>query len=131
VAVLTVAFAVSGLLLSQQAYRSGLGGPLALLTLLNPVTASAIGITLLGEGFRYGGTGTLLALAGATAAVHGVTLLSRPQPRHDRPRMPHGRAPGTAADPRPVRTGRSGPPPTGPLRPVTVDFTGTGTGRAI
>ncbi|AZP17988.1 hypothetical protein EJC51_18980 [Streptomyces aquilus] len=79
VGVLTVGFAVGGLLLSQQAYRSGLGGPLALLTLVNPVTASAIGIALLGEGFQYGGTGTLLALAGAAAAVYGVTLLSRAQ----------------------------------------------------
>ncbi|MFI5675435.1 DMT family transporter [Streptomyces cellulosae] len=129
VAVLTVAFAVSGLLLSQQAYRSGLGGPLALLTLLNPVTASAIGITLLGEGFRYGGTGPLLALAGATAAVRGVILLSRSQPRQGRPRVPHGRAPGTVADPRPARTGRSQTPATGPSRLVTVDFTRTG--RAI
>jgi drug/metabolite transporter (DMT)-like permease len=78
VALLTVAFAVGGLLLSQKAYRHGLGGPLALLTLVNPVTAAAIGITLLGEGFRYGPTGTLLALAAAAAAIHGVTLLSRP-----------------------------------------------------
>ncbi|MDT7846147.1 DMT family protein [Streptomyces justiciae] len=79
VGVLTVGFAVGGLLLSQQAYRSGLGGPLALLTLINPVTASAIGIALLGEGFQYGSTGTLLALAGGAAAVYGVTLLSRTQ----------------------------------------------------
>ncbi|MDQ0601579.1 drug/metabolite transporter (DMT)-like permease [Streptomyces canus] len=80
VALLTVTFAVGGLLLSQKAYRHGLGGPLALLTLVNPVTASAIGITLLGEGFRYGPTGTLLALTAAAAAIHGVTLLSRPDP---------------------------------------------------
>ncbi|MFD3838366.1 hypothetical protein ACFWWC_19235 [Streptomyces sp. NPDC058642] len=78
VALLTVAFAVGGLLLSQKAYRHGLGGPLALLTLVNPVTAAAIGITLLGEGFRYGTTGTLLALTAAAAAIHGVTVLSRP-----------------------------------------------------
>ncbi|MER6135207.1 hypothetical protein [Streptomyces sp. NPDC001815] len=77
---LTVAFAVAGVLLSQKAYRSGLGGPLALLTLVNPVAASAIGVTLLGEGVQYGGTGALLALAGAAAAVHGVILLSRPRP---------------------------------------------------
>ncbi|MFJ2236930.1 hypothetical protein [Streptomyces sp. NPDC087859] len=80
VALLTVAFAVGGLLLSQKAYRHGLGGPLALLTLVNPVTAAAIGITLLGEGFRYGTTGTLLALTAAAAAIHGVTLLSHPEP---------------------------------------------------
>ncbi|MEV0642067.1 DMT family transporter [Streptomyces sp. NPDC050619] len=138
VAALTVAFAVSGLLLSQKAYRSGLGGPLAMLTLLNPVAASAIGITLLGEGFQYGGTGTLLALAGAAAAVQGVILLSRPQTSHDRPgdrdrrpggherpRVPHRNAPVAVPGLRPTRLLRAGPPSTGPLRPVTVDFTGT------
>ncbi len=98
VALLTVAFAVGGLLLSQKAYRHGLGGPLALLTLVNPVTAAAIGITLLGEGFRYGTTGTLLALAGAAAAVHGVTLLSRPEPTP------------TAGQTKPTRAALSGTP---------------------
>lgn len=142
VAALTVAFAVAGLLLSQKAYSGGLGGPLALLTLVNPVTASAIGIVLLGEGFRYGATGTLFALAGAAAAVHGVILLSRPQPRHerparrdrrqgghDRPRVPYPAAPGAVPGLRLTRLLRSGPPSTGPLRPVTADITGPG--RAI
>ncbi|MEV7739521.1 hypothetical protein AB0O75_47180 [Streptomyces sp. NPDC088921] len=80
-AVLTVGFAAGGLLLSQKAYSSGLGGPLALLTLVNPVAASAIGVALLGEGFQYGATGSLLALAGAVTAARGVVLLSRPQPQ--------------------------------------------------
>ncbi|MEU5700336.1 hypothetical protein [Streptomyces aurantiacus] len=79
VAVLAVGLAAAGVLLAQNAYRSGLGGPLALLTLVNPVTASAIGVTLLGEGVQYGGVGTFLALAGAVASVRGVILLSRPQ----------------------------------------------------
>ncbi|WP_371543973.1 hypothetical protein OG266_07625 [Streptomyces sp. NBC_00554] len=91
VAVLTVSFAAAGLVLSQKAYRSGLGGPLALLTLVNPVTASVIGITLLGEGFQYGATGTLLALAGAAAAARGVVLLSRSQSHHDHPDGGYGR----------------------------------------
>ncbi|MCX4978487.1 DMT family transporter [Streptomyces sp. NBC_00620] len=91
VAVLTVSFAAAGLMLSQKAYRSGLGGPLALLTLVNPVTASVIGITLLGEGFQYGATGTLLALAGAAAAARGVVLLSRSQSHHDHPDGGYGR----------------------------------------
>ncbi|MFE7069699.1 hypothetical protein ACFU96_06400 [Streptomyces sp. NPDC057620] len=84
VAVLTVGFATAGVLLSQKAYRSGLGGPLAVLTLVNPVAASAIGITLLGEGVQYGGfggLGGLLALVGAVAAARGVVLLSLPQAR--------------------------------------------------
>ncbi|WP_405923354.1 DMT family transporter [Streptomyces sp. NBC_00035] len=110
VAVLTVAFAVAGLMLSQKAYGSGLGGPLALLTLVNPVTASVIGITLLGEGFRYGATGTLLAFAGAAAAARGVVLLSRSQSHHDhpdggygRPRVPRPTKPETVPGLRPTR----------------------------
>jgi drug/metabolite transporter (DMT)-like permease len=90
VVALTAAFAGGGLLLSQKAYSSGLGGPLALLTLINPVTASVIGITLLGERFQYGLIGVLLALAGAAVAAQGVVLLSRPQPpvpRHPRHRL--------------------------------------------
>ncbi|MFJ2263141.1 hypothetical protein ACIOKD_33380 [Streptomyces sp. NPDC087844] len=82
VAVLTVGFATTGVLLSQKAYRSGLGGPLAVLTLVNPVAASAIGITLLGEGVQwgaFGGLGGLLALVGAGAAARGVLLLSLPR----------------------------------------------------
>jgi drug/metabolite transporter (DMT)-like permease len=89
VAALTAAFAGGGLLLSQKAYNSGLGGPLAVLTLVNPVTASVIGVVLLGERFQYGLTGTLLAITGAAVAAHGVVLLSRPQPhvpRHARHR---------------------------------------------
>ncbi|WP_328495445.1 hypothetical protein OHS59_23900 [Streptomyces sp. NBC_00414] len=91
VAVLTVGFATAGVLLSQKAYRSGLGGPLAMLTLVNPVAASAIGVTLLGEGVRYGGfggLGGLLALAGAAASVQGVILLSRPAVAVERHRAP-------------------------------------------
>ncbi|MGN9820131.1 hypothetical protein ACTMUQ_32945 [Streptomyces sp. SD11] len=87
VAVLTVGFATAGVLLSQQAYRSGLGGPLAVLTLVNPVAASAIGVTLLGEGVQYGGfggLGGLLALAGAAAATRGVVLLSLPRAEAER-----------------------------------------------
>ncbi|NUO43374.1 MAG: hypothetical protein HOV82_15195 [Streptomyces sp.] len=120
VALLTVGFAVGGLLLSQQAYRSGLGGPLALLTLVNPLTASAIGITLLGEGFRYGSTGTLLALAGGAAAVYGVTLLSRAQDAPSAPTTPT--APSV-----PSRTPRvvvAGPRPS-LRRPAAVELTGT------
>ncbi|NEC04619.1 hypothetical protein G3I26_05040, partial [Streptomyces sp. SID7909] len=44
VAVLVSAFAMGGLLLSQTAYRGGLGAPLAVVTLANPVAAAAIGL---------------------------------------------------------------------------------------
>ena len=130
VAVLTVAFASGGLLLSQKAYRSGLGGPLALLTLVNPVTASVIGIGLLGEGFQYGTTGTLIALAGAVAAARGVILLSRPQSHQDLPGRPAPMpSPSPAHDqprlPRPTRLLRAGLPSAARVRPVTVELTGT------
>ncbi|MCX4885207.1 MULTISPECIES: hypothetical protein [unclassified Streptomyces] len=80
VAVLVAAFAVGGLLLSQTAYRGGLGAPLAVVTLSNPVAASVIGLMLLGQGLRGGATGVLLALAGAALASWGVVLLTRVAP---------------------------------------------------
>ncbi|MER6030862.1 hypothetical protein [Streptomyces sp. NPDC001851] len=81
VAVLVAAFAVGGLLLSQAAYRGGLGAPLAVVTLANPVTAAIIGLTLLGQGLRGGPAGVLLALAGAGLASCGVVLLTRVAPQ--------------------------------------------------
>jgi len=80
VAVLVAAFAAGGLLLSQTAYKSGLGAPLAVLALSNPMAASVIGLTLLGQGLRGGAAGVLLALAGAAFASWGVVLLTRLTP---------------------------------------------------
>ncbi|MGW4229994.1 hypothetical protein ACWEF9_12040 [Streptomyces sp. NPDC004980] len=81
VALLVSAFAMGGLLLSQTAYRGGLGAPLAVVTLANPVAAAAIGLALLGEGFQGGPAGLVPVLLGAVAAVRGVVLLSRAQAR--------------------------------------------------
>ncbi|WP_200301225.1 hypothetical protein [Streptomyces adelaidensis] len=80
VALLVAAFAVGGLLLSQTAYRGGLGAPLAVVTLANPVAAAVIGLSLLGEGLRGGMAGVLLAVAGAALAARGVLLLTRVTP---------------------------------------------------
>ncbi|MFJ9024282.1 hypothetical protein ACIRPU_30575 [Streptomyces sp. NPDC102259] len=80
VALLVAAFATAGLLLSQTAYRGGLGAPLAMVTLANPVAAAAIGLALLGERLQGGAAGVLLALAGAGVAGWGVVLLSRAAP---------------------------------------------------
>jgi hypothetical protein len=80
VALLVAAFAAGGLILSQTAYRGGLGGPLALVTLANPVAAAVIGLTLLGERLQGGASGLLLALAGAGLAGWGVVTLSRATP---------------------------------------------------
>ncbi|MES9524085.1 hypothetical protein [Streptomyces capoamus] len=88
VAVLVAGFAVGGLLLSQTAYRGGLGAPLAVVTLANPVAAAAVGLTLLGQGLRGGAAGVLLALAGAGLAAWGVVLLTRTAPAGGGPARP-------------------------------------------
>ncbi|MFF7468169.1 hypothetical protein [Streptomyces sp. NPDC008092] len=80
VALLVAAFAVGGLLLSQTAYRGGLGAPLAVVTLSNPMAASVIGLALLGQGLQGGVWGILLALTGAGLASWGVVLLTRVTP---------------------------------------------------
>ncbi|MEI7031828.1 hypothetical protein [Streptomyces pratensis] len=98
VALLVSAFAMGGLLLSQTAYRGGLGAPLAVVTLANPVAAAAIGLALLGERLQGGPAGLALALVGAAAAVRGVVLLSRAQARRtDRCRDAAVDAPDVAA----------------------------------
>ncbi|MEK8145979.1 DMT family transporter [Streptomyces sp. M10(2022)] len=69
--------AAAGLLLSQAAYRgAGLTAPLATVTVVNPVVAAAVGITLFEEQFRYGTTGTVLALACGVVAAGGLILLT-------------------------------------------------------
>ncbi|OIJ94830.1 DMT family transporter [Streptomyces colonosanans] len=78
VALLVAVFATGGLLLSQTAYRGGLGAPLAMVTLANPFAAAVIGLSLLGEHLRGGALGLVLAMAGAGLASWGVITLSRP-----------------------------------------------------
>ncbi|SDJ47446.1 DMT family transporter [Streptomyces indicus] len=69
--------AVGGLLLSQASYRgAGLAVPLSVLTVVNPVVAAAVGLTLFGETFRYGLTGTLIALGCGVVAAGGLILLT-------------------------------------------------------
>ncbi|MEU7382388.1 MULTISPECIES: DMT family transporter [unclassified Streptomyces] len=68
--------ATAGILLSQASYRGGgLAAPLATLTVVNPVMAAGVGLTLLGETFRYGTTGTVLALGCGVVAAGGLILL--------------------------------------------------------
>ncbi|MFC4466560.1 DMT family transporter [Streptomyces xiangluensis] len=69
--------ATAGMLLSQASYRgAGLAAPLATLTVVNPVVAAAVGITMFGETFRYGSTGTALALGCGVIAAGGLILLT-------------------------------------------------------
>ncbi|MFC9272842.1 DMT family transporter [Streptomyces zhihengii] len=77
---LVAALSVGGLLLSQRAYRGGLAAPLALVNLSNPAVAAVIGVALLGETFRAGVWGWLIAAASAALAARGVILLTRSLP---------------------------------------------------
>lgn len=117
------ALAGAGLLLSQAAYRgAGLTAPLATVTVVNPVVAAAVGITLFGEQFRYGTTGTMLALACGAVAAGGLIMLTTERISAERREGRHiagdGERPQTAA-----RTGTASDdtavaaPPPGPLSP--------------
>ncbi|MGW1405445.1 DMT family transporter [Streptomyces sp. NPDC002403] len=70
-------FAAAGMLLSQAAYRgAGLTAPLATVTVVNPVIAAVVGLTMFGEEFRHGTAGTMLAPACAVLAAGGLILLT-------------------------------------------------------
>ncbi|MEO3842053.1 DMT family transporter [Streptomyces sp. B22F1] len=95
------ALAPAGLMLSQAAYRDGLGAPLATVTLVNPAVCAAVGLTLLGEQLTGGAVGVAAALTATALATHGVVLLSRPGETAARtPAAAEHRAP--AALPRPA-----------------------------
>jgi hypothetical protein len=79
-----VALSAAGLLLSQAAYRYGLGGPLATLTIVNPVAAAGIGIGLLGLGTGLT-SNAVIAAAGAVLAAIGVVLLATAERAPARP----------------------------------------------
>ncbi|MEU3597757.1 DMT family transporter [Streptomyces sp. NPDC006798] len=69
--------ATGGLLLSQASYRgAGLAAPLATVTVVNPVVATAVGLTMLGESFRGGAPGAVLAIGFGAVAAAGLALLT-------------------------------------------------------
>ncbi|MCG8920742.1 DMT family transporter [Actinokineospora sp. PR83] len=72
-----VAFAIAATVLTQQSYRSGLGAPLAVTNLVNPASATAIGVVFLGEELATNGLLVVLAVACAALAAFGVTRLAR------------------------------------------------------
>lgn len=101
IAVLTTA----GLLFTQRSYRGGLGAPLAVSTLANPIAAAAIGVVLLGEEIAGGTIGAVAALAcGVMAAVGVVQLTRAPALERGRPEVPVGRQQRRAGA---VRDGRA------------------------
>ncbi|MEU5116583.1 DMT family transporter [Streptomyces longwoodensis] len=103
-------FATAGVLLSQASYKdAGLAAPLATLTVVNPVVAAVVGITMFGETFRYGTTGTALALSCAVVAGGGLILLTTERIGHTE----------TEAGTRATTAVRPEPSPEGePTRPV-------------
>ncbi|WP_062643032.1 DMT family transporter [Streptomyces maremycinicus] len=93
--------ATAGMLLSQASYRgAGLAAPLATLTVVNPVVAAAVGITMFGETFRHGTTGTVLALGCGVVAAGGLILLTTERLQGARPETAAAALPvaRTAAD---------------------------------
>ncbi|MFC4117502.1 DMT family transporter [Nonomuraea zeae] len=68
---------LAGQILSQRSYRgAGLAAPLAMVSVVNPVLACAIGWWLLGDGVRFGAAGAVLAVVFAFATVRGVVGLA-------------------------------------------------------
>ncbi|MEU8096727.1 DMT family transporter [Streptomyces rubiginosohelvolus] len=99
--------AAAGLFLSQAAYRgAGLTAPLATVTVVNPVVAAAIGLTLFGEHFRLGVPGTVLALSCGALAAAGLIMLTRE-------RMNREHAEEALADPEPAGPGARRAAPAG------------------
>ncbi|CAL9638503.1 hypothetical protein SUDANB108_06304 [Streptomyces sp. enrichment culture] len=97
--------ATAGMLLSQAAYRgAGLTAPLATLTVVNPVVAAAVGITMFGETFRYGTAGTVLALGCGVVAAGGLILLTTERLAQDRPESERGALGSTGTGPAPADT---------------------------
>lgn len=67
----------SGYVLAQHAYRSGgLGAPLATINLVDPLTASAIGVAVLGEPLVADPLRLALGVVGIAVVSVGVVLLS-------------------------------------------------------
>ncbi|MFJ6561167.1 DMT family transporter [Streptomyces sp. NPDC091412] len=92
--------ATAGILLSQASYRGGgLAAPLATLTVVNPVMAAAVGLTLFGETFRYGTTGTVLALGCGVVAAGGLILLTTERIERTAPVVVSGPGPDGEASP--------------------------------
>ena len=72
----TGVLAVCGLLLAQLAYATGLGSTLAVLTIANPVTTTAIGLVLFDPPSGPGGAGILLTALAVVVASCGVVLVT-------------------------------------------------------
>jgi drug/metabolite transporter (DMT)-like permease len=78
VAVLAIAvFAVTATVLTQRSYRDGLAAPLAVTNLVNPATATAIGVLFLGEQLATTPLEVVVAVVCALLGGLGVAQLAR------------------------------------------------------
>ncbi|TDV57310.1 hypothetical protein [Actinophytocola oryzae] len=73
----TVTFAIAATVLTQWSYRAGLGAPLAVTNLVNPATAAAIGVLLLGEHLATTPVEIVIAVVCALLSGLGVIQLTR------------------------------------------------------
>jgi drug/metabolite transporter (DMT)-like permease len=73
----TAVFAVVATLLTHRSYRNGLGAPLAVTNLVNPATATTIGVVLLGETIATSPVEVVIAVVCALLSGFGVTQLTR------------------------------------------------------
>lgn len=80
-----------GVVLAQHAYRSGgLGAPLAVLNLVDPLAAAAIGVLVLGESLVTAPLRLALGVLGVAVTSAGVALLSSAAAPADLPVGGHG-----------------------------------------
>lgn len=70
-------FAVAATLLTQRSYRNGLAAPLAVTNLVNPASATVIGVVLLGESLATNEFEIVVAVVCALLAGYGVAQLAR------------------------------------------------------
>ncbi|MFB8753073.1 DMT family transporter [Streptomyces parvulus] len=112
--------ATAGMVLSQASYRgAGLAAPLATLTVVNPVVAAVVGITMFGESFRYGTTGTALALSCGVVAAGGLILLTTERIARESAATGTGAAPAAAESPAPAAGRPAVGPAASPAEPVS------------
>lgn len=83
-----VVFAVAATLLTQRSYRGGLAAPLAVTNLVNPATATTIGVALLGEHLATTPVGMAIAVACALLSGYGVAQLARARDVETHPPTP-------------------------------------------
>jgi hypothetical protein len=72
-----VTFAITATLLTHRSYREGLGAPLAMTNLVNPASATAIGVIFLGESLATSPVGFAIAVGCALLSGYGVAQLAR------------------------------------------------------